>query len=470
MFIISALSAQYTALTLGYSSRNIDRVKSEKMPKGKRKDRGQSGRRGADSAAQSSDDEQDGRETLSVVSNCSDTPTAVRSTDGSEDQDVDDSSAQDNFEDKVKELIEGTSQSQKSAKMRVDSLVTLRNTLASRYVNEFISSRKMTISDCIEKCLKKGKGEEQAAAAMCAVSLLIQLGSGKDGEETYGQLAPLLAVILADNSASCKARSACAEALGLCTFIACEELEQTMKVLTALENTFRHSYCKGDGSVPCHSPEIAALHTSALTAWMLLVSTLPFSDTLLELIDSHLGRLHDVLRNSDVEIRIAAGEAIALLYEIAREIDEEYEEGSFDSLCNDLKGLSTECNKYRAKKDRRQQRSSFRDILHSVENGDFSRERIRIDDHQSVLIGDWITKTKYDAFCHALGSGMKIHLQDNDLLRDVFELGPPLLSTGVVHARASKTERHARHDAAFKARTKGRSKLRDKKQVAIGGD
>jgi len=66
----------------------------------------------------------------------------------------------------------------------------------------------MTICDCIERCLKKGKGDEQAAAAMVAVSLLIQLGNGEEGEEVFGQLLPLLKVILADNSASPAARTA----------------------------------------------------------------------------------------------------------------------------------------------------------------------------------------------------------------------------------------------------------------------
>jgi hypothetical protein len=43
-------------------------------------DRGR--RREADSAIQSSEDEQDGRESVSVVSNCSDTIATVRSTEG----------------------------------------------------------------------------------------------------------------------------------------------------------------------------------------------------------------------------------------------------------------------------------------------------------------------------------------------------------------------------------------------------
>lgn len=438
------------------------------MPKGKRRDpRSHAGRRGADSTVQSSEDEVDANEAFSVASNCSETTGAV-ATDGSEDQEVDDSAAQDNFEDKLKEAIEGTSE--KSAKVRVDSLVSLRRGLAAKYLYEFVSERKLTICDCIERCLKKGKGEEQAAAAMCAVSLLVQLGNGDDGEEVFNHLLPILKVVLADNSAAGVARNACAEALGVCTFIACDDLEQTIDVLKALEDLFRGSYCRSDGVVPSHSPEVASLHTSALLSWMLLVSALPSGDFLHELVESHLSKLPGLLHSADTELRIAAGETIALLWEIARSEDEDFEEPNFDMLCMELKGLSTECNKYRAKKDRRQQRSSFRDILHSVEKGDFNSLRIRVNDCQSIVIEDWTTKTKYDALCHSLGTGMKIHLQENDLLRDIFDLGPPLLATNMVKQKASKTERHARHDAAFKARTQGRSKQRDKKLVAYGGE
>jgi len=45
-------------------------------------DRAHTGRRGADSTVPSSEDEGEGHDTLSVVSNCSETPGAVRSTDG----------------------------------------------------------------------------------------------------------------------------------------------------------------------------------------------------------------------------------------------------------------------------------------------------------------------------------------------------------------------------------------------------
>ena len=46
---------------------------------------------------------------------------------------------------------------------------------------------------------------------------------------------------------------------------------------------------------------------------------------------------------------------------------QEFEGDDMYELCLKLKELATDSNKYRAKKDRRQQRSSFRDVLRAVE-------------------------------------------------------------------------------------------------------
>jgi len=71
-----------------------------------------------------------------------------------------------------------------------------------------LCNRKVTLADSIERCLKRGKGDEQTAAAVCAILLMIQLGSGEDGDETLRSLYPVLKVIMLDNSASYAARAA----------------------------------------------------------------------------------------------------------------------------------------------------------------------------------------------------------------------------------------------------------------------
>ena len=71
-----------------------------------------------------------------------------------------------------------------------------------------IVCRKLTISDSVEKSLKKGKSDEQSWASRCLVLLLLQLGVGVDSETLFRALKPVLSQLMADPSASPKARSA----------------------------------------------------------------------------------------------------------------------------------------------------------------------------------------------------------------------------------------------------------------------
>lgn len=61
--------------------------------------------------------------------------------------------------------------------------------------------------------MKKGKGEEQGQAAICAVLLTLQLGTAEETEEILKQVQPLFVTIMTDTSASIKARTAVSEAL-----------------------------------------------------------------------------------------------------------------------------------------------------------------------------------------------------------------------------------------------------------------
>ena len=51
-----------------------------------------------------------------------------------------------------------------------------------------------------------------------------------------------------------------------------QDLTDTM---SHLEKIFKASFLKGDGVPPTHSPEVAALHASALLSWALLLSIAP---------------------------------------------------------------------------------------------------------------------------------------------------------------------------------------------------
>ncbi|MEQ2178726.1 Interferon- developmental regulator 1, partial [Goodea atripinnis] len=311
------------------------------------------------------------------------------------------------------------------------------------------------------------KGEEQRAAASLACLLCIQLGSGIESEEVFKTLKPIFKTILADGSANIQARQAVATSLGLCTLVAEDDILDVQATMECFENLFTRSYARTDGTCPSINPQTSQLHVNALLSWALLL-TICSASQLKDILKKHLPRLQQLLESDDVNMRIAAGETIALLFELMRDIDSEFEFDEWDELCNKLNALATDCNKHRAKTDKRKQRSVFRDVLKAVEEGDFQSETIRFGTER-MTIDSWVRKRTYDAFREFVGSGMNYHLQANEFIRDVFELGPPILvdSATMKAMKISRFERHLHNSAAFKARTKARSKFRDKR-VDVG--
>ncbi|KAK2165337.1 hypothetical protein LSH36_52g10022 [Paralvinella palmiformis] len=308
-------------------------------------------------------------------------------------------------------------------------------------IDGLTQKRKVTLTDGLERCLKKGGAEEQTVAATCIGLLLIQLGSNPESEMLFKEVRPQLNTIMADTSRSPKVRASCAQTLAIGSFIASEELEDIRNVMKSLENVFKASYLKGDGSTPSHTADVAALHTSAISAWTLLLSIAP-PPVIQNFLDSHLTKLPELLNSSDVDLRITTGEAIALIYELAREDDEasNFEGDDIIELCETLKQLATDSNKFRAKKDRRQQRANFRDILKAVEEGDSPYYRVRFG-LECLEIDSWTRKIQYDALCHMLGTGMYVHLQENEIIRDIFGLGSPIPVSALPVCRGSKAER-----------------------------
>uniref|UniRef100_A0A6Q2Z3E0 Interferon-related developmental regulator 2 n=1 Tax=Esox lucius TaxID=8010 RepID=A0A6Q2Z3E0_ESOLU len=346
---------------------------------------------------------------------------------------------------------------------RLAALESLRGAFSSRLLYDFLMERRLTISDCLERSLRKGGGEEQAAAATVCAQLCVQLGGGDEGEEGFKILRPVLSTIMIDNGASVVARQSCARALGMCCYVsAAEDGEDLVKSMSHLESVFTASYPNREGALPIPKAGASGLHSAALHAWALLVTLCPAS-RLTMLLDLHLPKLQACLESSDVNYRIAVGETIALLVELARDLDREFELEDSDTLCECLKGLATDGNKHRAKNDRRKQRSIFREVLHYIENEDFTEEKIRFG-VEGIYIDSWMRRRVYDAFKEVLESGVRHHLQFNPLLRDIFGLGAPLiLDASIKASKISRFEKHLFNSAAFKARTKIRNKVRDKR-------
>jgi hypothetical protein len=101
-----------------------------------------------------------------------------------------------------------------------------------------------------------------------------------------------------------------------------------------------------------------------------------------------------------------------------------------------------------------------------------------------LILDTWAKRKQYEALCNVLGPGINLHLGENDLLRDIFEISAPIVQPHEAPAHAQQHMERCRkvrsyitveysfytiffqrliNAAAFKARTISRAKNRDKR-------
>lgn len=111
-------------------------------------------------------------------------------------------------------------------------------------------------------------------------------------------------------------------------------------------------------------------------------------------------RFGDLLASPDVDLRIATGEALVVLYESAVEFNEDEAFALVEGFLPELKQLATDSQKFRSKKDRKEQKSSFRDILKYIEDNDEFYEKFSINSgRETVELLTWAQKVQYTSLC-----------------------------------------------------------------------
>ena len=435
------------------------------MP-GKRGRKGKSGH-GGKRAELTSDEDSVNNDACSVASSQSDNRSVL---DEVNDNDVDEFTQQEAFEEKLKETIDGLTQ--KSAKGRTACFNSTERIFAIKYVPDFVEDRKMTITDAIERGLKKGRSEEQSTAARLSTLLCVQLGAFESAETICRDLKSILTFIISDPTASPQARSECCWALSMNQFLSGNDAVDTVEIVQLLSGIFSGSYLKGNGAIATISSELAALHAAAISSWTLLLTimtpadiyNLVASDRISSYMPS-LNRLRELLESPHLDVRLSAGEALAVIFELGRDFSCDYEQSWSLDLIEVLKELATDSNKYRAKKDRKQQRANFRDILRYIDEDITPEMHVKFGQEILYLEG-WCARTQYNACCRLLGPGINIHLAENQLLREIFHLGNKVLPIPLTQ-KTTKLERTLMNAAAFKARTIQRNKTRDKRSAAM---
>jgi len=122
-----------------------------------------------------------------------------------DDNEVDDITQQETLEEKLKEEIDGLTQ--KSAKGRTTCFNNVEKIFAIKYIPELVEDRIMTITDSVERSLKKGRGDEQSTAARLSTLLCVQLGEFDIAETISKDLKSTLIFIANDDAASVNVRT-----------------------------------------------------------------------------------------------------------------------------------------------------------------------------------------------------------------------------------------------------------------------
>jgi hypothetical protein len=140
-----------------------------------------------------------------------------------------------------------------------------------------------------------------------------------------------------------------------------------------------------------------------------------------------MSKLCHCLDSPHLDIRISAGEAIGLLYELNDEQVAGFQLSyKREEVLNRLMALTEDSAKYHAKRDRRVQRATFRDIYSTVKNSSFSTVTVKFG-MEKLELNSWHEKLYYDTLCRVLGVGINLHLKENPLVRDCFQLGQPIV-------------------------------------------
>ncbi|KAG9289357.1 hypothetical protein G9A89_007918 [Geosiphon pyriformis] len=339
-----------------------------------------------------------------------------------------------NWDEEVVQSVEQLEEKRTSA--REEALAKLIRLLSHKYAADLLLSRRETLLDLLNRSIKKDKSYKENRLAAKVMSLLF-ITLGQSQESMYQDVIQLLKYTII-NTASSEVKSMCINTLSLVCFIAASKVE-------ALELLEFFADIIGTNGKSINALDNGTSLTNALNAYGLLYSGLWGDNRDSVRARTEFKRVMPMhvkqLESTTMEVRIASGENIALMFETlgiggrvepAEEWDhqdtesdeDEVDYDDIDRLIRLLNRLATDSNRRRGKAERKTQRSAFRDILRTVEEGDGVEEKLKFK-KQTIYFSSWAKIAQLNAFRDALGEGLHVHFEENELLQSIFEFSPP---------------------------------------------
>ncbi|KAI0595458.1 interferon-related developmental regulator-domain-containing protein [Biscogniauxia sp. FL1348] len=327
-----------------------------------------------------------------------------------------------------------------SAKGREDTLTGYTHIIRHHYAAEYVENQFRELIPALLKSVRSSNSTGEALAALKALAMTIL---STQSDTVYGHVYSVLKSVC-HNSEEASIKVAAIEAMCVATVCgggSLAESEDLMEHLLEIVESDGHSIEAGDsGSVV----------GAALSGWGFVATNL---DDLHDQSDLALDAFIEQLDSTDVDVQIAAGTNIALIFEAAREHEEETGESwnlhyNHQKLLQRMMALAKESSKSISKKNRKQLHGSFNSVLTSIEHGkgpgystarrmatnphtggnksDMSqdykefgyREKIRLH-NISMVIDSWSLSARLEMLKPIVGGGLADHYMENPAIKDL---------------------------------------------------
>jgi len=338
--------------------------------------------------------------------------------------------------------------------VRLKSIDELISILNRSYVPESLDTYASTAFEIIEKNLKRTLEESMR---MCSLVALFSIQLGLEIEDKMCTACEILRGICIDPAASEILRSVSAQSLGLCVYLSVDQFNVRYDALQTLKNIWT--------GLKQSSSTSTSLFSSALYSWALILDKF---DTSVVMASMDLqSKLCSFLDSTSVESRISTGQTLAILYELAVEnVGENFCFKNHEQLETALADLAFDSAKFRAKRDKKLQRLTFRQINDTIFGGKSLNIEVKFNKREKLTITSCRQKLLYDSLCQLLRGHLNYHLTTNEFIREIFDLGPVIDvndDEDPKSLRMQKTERMSHHLEQSKSRNIRRSKHRSRK-------
>eukprot|EP01114_Cavostelium_apophysatum_P013516 TRINITY_DN3290_c0_g1_i1.p1 TRINITY_DN3290_c0_g1~~TRINITY_DN3290_c0_g1_i1.p1 ORF type:complete len:398 (-),score=113.93 TRINITY_DN3290_c0_g1_i1:36-1229(-) len=371
------------------------------------------------------------------------------------------------FEDNI-ELL-----SEKRSSTREEALDAIVKELRYHYEPDFLEKRKMTLLDAIKRGIKRGNLKETQLSATALSLIAITLGA--DSEEIHRDFAPILEEIVQKPGDADVFRAVAATYALLC-FVGNMDEAVTLKSAEILHNVFSLQHNENSAAREAVYDKDEAIE-AAIKGWSLLLTTVSKRHIFDFVVPNDMQALIDYMRSENVGVRVAAGEAVALLFEAAMDTAEEGDGFDLRTFGNDygidvddlldlLHTLASDKSKGRAKVDKDKQRVPFKEIRNYIENGETPNESL-VFKHQRYEFHGWTQLIQLSAFREALAEGLSPHFERNDLVHQIFDV---TLDKDMKKVQLSAVEKRmfmSPSSPMKKASTKSMTKERGRKTTAM---